>query len=195
VSIKKIASTIIVLLSAFQVFAQQGGHPHDPKMIFGSVMFMLMIGCILLLVKSGCLALGLLLSVLKPQKIIRLSSGLNGRLLKSFVAGILVLISYILLLGISQFIPKPYDGLLSIPVILLFFIHFILAFTVVSHFTGEKIMANISSHKTGSTFFAVLYGGIVILLCGFFPVLGIIVLSVIYITSLGGTATGLFTKN
>ncbi len=170
------------------------GGGHDPKMIFGSVLFMLMVGCIMIMVKSGCLALGLLLSVLKPQKIIRMSSGLNGNLLKSFLCGIMVLIAYVLLIGISSLIPKPYEGILSIPVILLFLVHFILAFTVVSHFAGEKIMANTSSPKSGSTFFAVLYGGLVLLVCGFFPILGLVVLSVIYITALGGTASGLFRK-
>ncbi len=192
---KTFASTAI-MLGSFQVFAQQGGgHPHDPKTILLTVAFMLVIGCILVLVKAGCLALGLLLSVLKPQKIIRLSSGLNGKLLKSFIIGILIVVAYFLLLGISNFIPEKFRGFLTIPVILLLFIHFILAFTVISHFVGEKIMANIASHKVGSSFFAVLYGGIVILLCGFFPIFGIIVSGIIYIVALGGTLSGLVSKN
>ncbi len=191
-SLRKNIAVATATLMAFPAFA---GGPHDPKMIFGSVMFMLMIGCLLLLIKAGCLALGLLLSVLKPQKIIRLSSGLNGRLLKSFFLGIMVLVAYILLIGISTLIPKPYEGLLSIPVLLVLFIHFLLAFTAASHFLGEKIMANTSSPRSGSTFYAVLYGGTVLLVCGFFPVLGFIVLSATYITALGGTSAGLFSRN
>jgi len=182
----------MISLSACHVFAAGGAH--DPRMILGSVLFMLVVACLIILAKLGCISLGLLLSVFKPQKVIRLSSGLNGRLLKSFLLGIMVFIAYILLLGISKFIPKPYEGLLSIPVLLLFFIHFILAFTAVSHFTGEKILANTSSPKAGSTFFAVLYGGIVILLCGFFPIFGIIILSVILLTGLGGTLSGLVSR-
>lgn len=192
-SLIKGSVSAIAVLSAFPVLA--GGGPHDPKIIFGSVMFMLMVGCLLVLAKLGCLALGLLLSVLKPQKIIRLSSSMNGRLLKSFVIGILVAVAYVLLLGISNLIPKAYQGFLSIPVLLMVFIHFILGFTVISHFLGEKIMANTSSPRAGSTFFAVLYGGAILLLCGFFPILGFIVLSATYITAMGGTAAGLFSRN
>ena len=194
---KPLAVLVSTIFLAAPVFAQAPsaqGHPHgnDPRMIFAGFVLIMVMGIISVLIKAGWLSLSLLFSVVKPQNVISNSACLGGKLVKSFLAGLMILAFYCLLLGICKiFIPRSISFLVSVPVFVVMMIHVLAGFTAISHFIGEKILANVGSLQGGSTFMTVLWGGLILVLCGFVPFLGQITDLAVIATGLGVTTLNL----
>lgn len=188
---KALLSLQLIVLPFILNAAPPDFHDSNKLKMFLVVLFLLFFAfCI----KLGLLAFSLVFSVLKPQTVIKGSEIIKQTVVRSFITGLLCLIFYLLLLKITRMIPRYFNLLLAVPILIVLFIHIAAGFSVICHFLGEKIHANIGSRFTGSTFMAVLYGGIVILALGFVPIFGQAASLIIITTSLGATLIHMFSK-
>lgn len=188
-------TTIMILALIMPIVAQgavEGINPSQiiPKRLLGLAILTFLLICL----KIGWLALTLLYSVLRPQKVIKGSQSLAQNYSKSLFIGLLLLIFYLLLIKMCRLAPASYRYILLIPVFLALLSHILIGFSMISHALGERIQANINSHTLGSTFFAVLYGALIILLLDFVPLLGHIVTFIIILIGMGVAVTEVFRK-
>jgi hypothetical protein len=150
-----------------------------------NISFLLMIFALSVFIKLGVLAFVLVYSVLRPQTILNGSRRLAKGFIKPFIIGVLFAIAYALLGKICSTLPVTIKHLVALALLVVFSLHFLIGGTVVCHLLGERIQANTNSRSRGSTFIAVLYGGIAILLLDMVPVMGQITSILIILLALG----------
>jgi len=143
---------------------------------------------LLLCVKLGFLGTALLYAVLEPERVRTGSSLQTQASSRSFGIGVLMGGILVLACAIVSKLPDGLNGFIAIPILGAYAYLLITGFTMVSQCVGDKIQSNTASRTAGSTFFAVLYGGGLLLLANFVPIIGQIVLLIVVILSIG-TAT------
>lgn len=184
--------TFAILLAPFILGAAP--REFDPsqkfRMMIGMLFFVLVTFCM----KIGLLAFGLLFSVLRPQLVIRGSELAGRNILKSFLAGLMCAIFYMLLLAISKMIPRHFGLIIVMPVMLLLFLHLVVGFSMICNYIGEKVHANTGSRFAGSTFMAVLAGGVLAISLTLIPVFGEAAFLAILSISLGAALMLLFAR-
>ncbi|MBT4822144.1 MAG: hypothetical protein HON70_40935, partial [Lentisphaerae bacterium] len=136
-------------------------------------------------VELGLLATCLLYAVLEPERV-RAGSALQARsAFRSFGVGVLMVVILLLACGLISQMPDAISGLLAIPLLAAYTYVLIMGFTMVAHGVGDRIQSNTSSTTMGSSFFAVLYGGSILLLTNFVPFVGQLVLLIVALLAIG----------
>jgi len=175
------ASVAVLLLSATALWAGPMKGQGPGNQLAGIAMVLVFAVC----VEVGLLATALLYAVLEPERV-RAGSALQAQsVFRSFGIGVLMAIILLLACALMDNMPGGIGGLLGVPLLAAYAYLFIMGFTMVAHCVGDRIQSNIASRTTGSSFFAVLYGGSILLLTNFVPVVGQLVLLVVLVLSLG----------
>lgn len=175
------APAAVLLLSGTTLWAGPMKAQGPGHQLAGIAMVLILAVC----VELGLLALALLYAVLEPERV-RTGSALQAQsVFRSFGVGILMAIILLLACALIGQMPEGLNGLIAVPLLAAYAYLFIMGFTMVAHCVGDRIQSNISSPTTGSSFFAVLYGGGILLLANFVPVVGQLVLLVVVVLSIG----------
>jgi len=188
----KIALVSLALLGTPSLQAVSFGDPSSGQHLAGALLLLLLVVC----AQLGLLAAGLIYAVLEPRRV-EFGSRLQRQApWQNFRTGVIV---FIILLLFSVFFanlhpPKGLAFLIWLPLLLILAYLLIIGFTMTAHGIGERIQSNLNSRTIGSTFLAVLYGGIVLLGIAFLPVLGLVLLFVVALISLGTAVRTLSAK-
>ena len=152
------------------------------------VLLVVVIGFVIAL---GLLAIQLLYSVLRAPALRQGSDLLRRRPAYALGLGVLVLLVLGGAVALAQLVPEPGRGLLVLALILVALYLAIPGVTMVNHAIGEQVHANLNSRYVGSSFMAVLTGGVLTLLIGCVPLLGQLIQFVILLIGLGAATVGL----
>jgi len=155
---------------------------------------MAVLACILaaiVCVKVGVIALMLLTSVLRPQKLRRDGDTIREHPVRSFLAGLLCLAIFVLAVAVTEHLPDVLATLLGVTVVLVCVYLGVCGMCGVAHDIGERVQSNLNVQGVGSTFMTVLWGTILILLVGFVPILGQLVQVVAVTIGVGAVATAM----
>jgi hypothetical protein len=134
--------------------------------------------------KVGWLALSLLSAALRPAGCRRGAELAENHFGRSFLLGLLVMVAYLLLFWLAWRIGLPWRRLGTVPLIVLFLVQALAGFACLATALGERLEANLG-WGGGSTVRAVLLGGGILVLVGFFPVLGQLLDFVVLAAGLG----------
>jgi hypothetical protein len=180
---------VAVLMTAFLVhlpvatWAGPGSAPGGGRLGHG-LLGMALLLIVAMAVKTGWLALALLGAVLWPDRCRRGVGVAERRFGRCFLTGLLLLVAYLLLGWLAFRLPLPWRRLATVPLMVGFMLHALAGFVVLANALGERIEANLGG-SGGSTLRAVLLGGGVLVLLGFFPLLGQLADFILVAASLG----------
>jgi len=136
------------------------------------------VAIVALCVKVGVLSLLLLCAILRPQQVRGSAAALRERPVRSFLLGLLaVLLTVVLAMVFGRF-PEPLQGVFLLVLLLVVVYVLINGLCAVVHEIGERIQSSLNMASVGSTFAAVLYGGLLLSLVGLLPAIGQVVVAV-----------------
>lgn len=175
------ASSMMTTLSAEPASKQELTAWTSITQLSGLIIVILLLICM----KIGWLSIVSIYSLLRPQKTMKGSQVIGTRGIASFLIGLGVFVACVLIMALSKQFLGRRGIIISGPVILFLLYLLVSGGAVIYHFIGEKIQSNMNSSTIGSSFYAVIYGGILALLVDLIPVVGWIVSFIIVAESVG----------
>lgn len=168
-----------------------GRNPEHAKLFFGSVFMLFFI----FFTGIGVLAFSLLLSVLRPQMLVKGGEICMKKPLRCLGAGFLALVLYMLYFNLLKNFSEPVRGLAGVPALVVFAVHSLAGLAMMHWALGEKIIFNTGSRFTGSTFMSVLFGGSLLVVLNFLPIVGQIANLCFFCAGLGCAIYWLFQRS
>jgi hypothetical protein len=146
-------------------------------------------------VAVGMLALLLVYGLLRPAVIRGGSDRLRAHPKRSLLVGILGLVLLIAVIALLQAFPEPIKGLGGLVLLAAALYLMVSGAAIIAYDLGDRLLANVGARCSGSSFMAVLWGGLLLLLLGFVPVLGALIQFVALVLGFGLALSGLVDRS
>ena len=154
-----------------------------------------MVALVLICSSVGLVALMILYTVLRPQRVMQGGELFRQRPVRCFCAGIIASLIFLVIAGLANVLPGPLRPLVWLALVLVYANWCVSGLCMLAYDLGERLQSNLNVRSLGSSGMGVLYGGGAIVLVGFLPALGQVVQFIAFVSGLGTAVSRRFLKS